>query len=120
MVIFVSTINEYLITLALETIGSKKAVIAEFIMNQSSIFNTTVTLAVILTSIGYITLSFHLYSKVSGAVFAYFATMRSFMRGNHEARVHLIGYAHIRPHGRAFNKYLDLVARECRTEDNKS
>ena len=67
----------------------------------------------------YLTLAFHLYGKVSGAVFAFFSTMRSFMKGNRKARVHLIGYAQIRPHGRSFNKYLDYIERLCENDENK-
>ena len=40
------------------------------------------------------------------------------MKGNYKARVHLIGYAQIRPHGRALNKYLDHVERECSKDKN--
>ena len=34
------------------------------------------------------------------------------MKGNYQARVHLIGFNHIRAHGRALNKYLDYICKE--------
>jgi hypothetical protein len=51
----------------------------------------------------------HLYGKVSGAAFGIFSTMRSFMKGDHFSRVHLVGYAHIRDNTRKLNKYLDFA-----------
>lgn len=89
-----------------------------FIQEQNYIFNTFHIVASSLIFISYLLLSFHLYGKVSGAVFGFFATMRAFMKGNFSARVHLIGYAAIRPEGRKLNKYLDHIVREC-TKKNK-
>ncbi|MBC75544.1 MAG: hypothetical protein CME64_05955 [Halobacteriovoraceae bacterium] len=63
-------------------------------------------------------LSTHLYGKVNGAVFGFFSTMRAFMKGDHKARVHLLGYNHIRPFGRAFNQYLKWVENNFK-EKNK-
>jgi hypothetical protein len=54
-------------------------------------------------------MAFHLYSKVSGAAFGFFATMRGYMKGNYFARVHLLEYNHVRPYGRMLNKYLDYM-----------
>jgi hypothetical protein len=35
--------------------------------------------------------------------------MRSFMKGNHSSRVHLVGYTHLREYTRKLNKYLDYI-----------
>lgn len=57
----------------------------------------------------YFLLGVHLYHKVATPAFAVFATMRSFLRGNHHNRVHLIGYYYLRNDCRKINKYLDQV-----------
>ena len=57
----------------------------------------------------YFLLGVHLYSKIATPAFAVFATMRSYLRGNHHNRVHLIGYYYLRNDCRKINKYLDHV-----------
>lgn len=57
----------------------------------------------------YFLLGVHMYSKVATPAFAVFATMRSFLKGNHHNRVHLIGYYYLRGDCRKINKYLDYV-----------
>jgi hypothetical protein len=57
----------------------------------------------------YFLLGVHLYSKVATPAFAVFATMRSFLKGNHHNRVHLLGFYHLRNDCRKINRYLDHV-----------
>lgn len=57
----------------------------------------------------YFLLGVHMYSKVATPAFAVFATMRSFLKGNHHNRIHLIGYYYLRGDCRKINKYLDHV-----------
>lgn len=57
----------------------------------------------------YFLLGIYLYSKISAPAFAVFATMRSFLKGNHHTRVHLIGYYYLRNDCRKINKYLDHI-----------
>jgi hypothetical protein len=57
----------------------------------------------------YFLLGVHMYSKVATPAFAIFATMRSFLKGNHHNRVHLIGHYYLRGDCRKINKYLDHV-----------
>ncbi len=57
----------------------------------------------------YFLLGVHLYHKVATPAFAVFATMRSFLKGNHHNRIHLIGYYYLRNDCRKINKYLDHV-----------
>lgn len=90
-----------------------------FIEQQVSIFKKIVVASSLIIFISYVLLSFHLYGKISGAIFGFFATMRAFMKGNHKARVHLIGYGHIRRYGRYMNKFLDHVERQCSMSHNK-
>lgn len=92
---------------------------AYFLKEQLEIFRRIVTVSSLIIFVGYVLLSFHLYAKISGAIFGFFATMRAFMKGNVKARVHLIGYSHIRRHGRYMNKFLDHVERQCSMAHNK-
>lgn len=54
-------------------------------------------------------LSFYMYNKVSGAAFGVFSSMRSFLKGNHSARIHLIGYNVLRDYTRNINKYFEYL-----------
>jgi len=111
-------LSSSLVDVGVKLIGTKSNLVGQFLLNQYAVFESVIYLSMGVMAIGYFILSFHLYSKVSGGIFAFFSTMRSFMKGNYKARVHLIGYSHIRPHGRAFNKYLDLVEKMCTNSDN--
>jgi hypothetical protein len=101
-----------IVELAITTIPKSGKEVAYFLKNQKYIFESIHTIAILVLVISYTSIAFHLYNKVSGAVFGFFSTMRSFMKGNKKARIHLVGYPHIRPYSRAFNKYLDQVCRE--------
>jgi hypothetical protein len=80
-----------------------------FFTEQLFILDDMIVLTIILLALGYLGLGLHLYGKVSGAAFAIFSTMRSFMKGNYSSRVHLIGYAYLREHTRKLNKYLEYA-----------
>ncbi|MBD66170.1 MAG: hypothetical protein CME62_13240 [Halobacteriovoraceae bacterium] len=113
-VAFMTTeIHDRIVDLALKTLDTPGPNLAYFLNNQKELLNSINYFAMLSLTLGYILLAFHLYGKVAGAVFGFFATMRAFMKGNYNARVHLIGYAQIRPHSRALNKYLDYTERVC-------
>jgi hypothetical protein len=61
-------------------------------------------------------LAFFMYSKVSGAAFGVFSTMRSFLKGNHSARIHLIGYNVLRDYTRNINKYFEYLEAKLSTD----
>jgi hypothetical protein len=83
------------------------------------ILDDIIGLTIALISFSYILLGLHLYSKVSGAAFGIFSTMRSFMKGNYSSRVHLVGFAHIREYTRKLNKYLDYIQNNFTKEQSK-
>ena len=112
-----SEIYNSMVELAVTTIPKSGKEVAYFLENQEFIFESIQYAAIFVLVCAYLTVAFHLYGKVSGAVFGFFSTMRSFMKGNHKARIHLVGYPHIRPYSRAFNKYLDQVCREIEKEN---
>jgi len=117
--LMVITTDSYdsMVELAVKTIPNTGNNVAYFLKNQKFLFESVQIYSICILVISYFFLAFHLYSKVSGPVFGFFSTMRSFLKGNHSARVHLVGYPHIRPFSRAFNKYLDAVCRELEVEE---
>ena len=105
-------IHEGIIDLAIQTLQANGKSMGYFLKNQIYIFESVQIMTVVVLTLSYMILAVNLYSKVSGAVFAFFSTMRSFIKGNFHARVHLIGYGYLRPQGRMVNKYLDHVTKK--------
>lgn len=114
-----STIQEQIVDLSIKVLNKDKSSVAYFLNHQTEVFDSVIVVSVCLFIVSYLLLGLHLYGKVAGAIFGFFATMRSFMRGNYSARVHLVGYAQIRPQSRSLNKYLDQVERECIKNKNE-
>ena len=88
----------------------------KFLSEQENLFKlvSMVLLGIHVTM--YMFLSFHLYSKVAAPAFAIFATMRSFLKGNHKARVHLIGNYHARPETMKLNSYLAHIEKTLKNK----
>tara|TARA_R110002072_G_scaffold534_5_gene3799 strand:+ start:55633 stop:56589 length:957 start_codon:yes stop_codon:yes gene_type:complete len=108
--IFAMSLHDELLNFARETLPQQKQVMI-FLEGQNDIFRS-VLIAFSVTQLSlYIWLASHLYLKVSTPAFGVFATMRSFLKGNHKARVHLIGFPYLRPACRKLNKYLDFIER---------
>ena len=105
----ISEIREDIVDMAVSVLQAHGAGTSHFFQEQGYIFDTITVASALILFTSYMMLAFHLYGQVSGAVFGFFSTMRAFMKGNRQARVHLLGYNHIRPFGRVFNKYLKWV-----------
>lgn len=118
-VFVITDIQTKLFDLALKTVYEEGKNVGSFIENQRYVFNSLSYALIATTFTSYLLLGFHFYAKVSGAIFAFFSTMRAFMKGNVKSRVHLIGYSHIRNHGRNFNKYLNYIEREYANKKNE-
>ncbi len=103
-----SAVFHSMIELASKTLTSSKDV-NRFLNAQDFVMDDLISLTIFLITTLYLGLGVHLYGKVSGAAFGIFSTMRSFMKGDHFSRVHLVGYAHIRDNTRKLNKYLDFA-----------
>lgn len=112
-------IHDQIIKISLQTFSNIDSNIVYFLESQKSVYSKVVMASSLILFLSYLLLSFHLYGKISGAIFGFFATMRAYMKGNIKARVHLIGYAHIRPYSRYMNKFLDHVERQCLIDHNK-
>jgi hypothetical protein len=97
-----------MVELATKTLDNDKAM-HKYFLEQTFILDELVYMTLAMVLVFYVMLGFHLYSKVSGAAFGIFSTMRSFMKGNYSSRVHLVGYAYIRDYTRKLNKYLDYI-----------
>jgi hypothetical protein len=103
-----SSVFHSMLELASKTIPSSKDA-NRFLNAQDFVMDDLISLTIFLITTLYLALGMHLYGKVSGAAFGIFSTMRSFMKGDHFSRVHLVGYAHIRDNTRKLNKYLDFA-----------
>jgi hypothetical protein len=106
---FASNIQENTTQIALKMLKADPKIISAYFHDQSFLIDEMWILTALLIVGMHVVLGFHLYSQVSGASFAIFATMRSFMKGSWQNRVHLVGYSYLRDSTRALNKYLDWV-----------
>ncbi len=105
------SLYEQMVRLTMDHLQLKEGVTQVLLSAQSHLLDSIFFISICMLVSSYMALSIHLYSKVSGAAFGFFSTMKAFMKGNYNARVHLIGYAHVRPSSRKFNKYLDFIQR---------
>lgn len=105
-------LHESLVRFSLKVLDNSSPNVVYFLGRQSEVFISISYLGLFISCISYLILGFHLYDKVSGAAFGIFSTMRSFMKGNFNARVHLIGYNYVRPLTRNLNKYLDFIVKK--------
>ncbi|HXH32543.1 MAG TPA: hypothetical protein VNJ01_17215 [Bacteriovoracaceae bacterium] len=113
-----SFIYHSMVELATKTLSNQIST-SKFFGEQMFVLDEVVNLTIIFIVLFYTMLGFHLYSKVSGAAFGIFSTMRSFMKGNHSSRVHLVGYAYLRDYTRKLNKYLDYMENTFSKESSK-
>jgi hypothetical protein len=103
-------IHEHIIQLSIRTLSQGKN-IGTFLNEQSVVLDGILVGVMSVFELMYIVLAFHLYSKVSSPAFAFFATMRAFLKGNYNSRVHLLGNYHIRNQSRKFNMYLNYLVK---------
>lgn len=101
-------IHDGLISLAHEIL-KPTTVVKHFLEQQTRLLQDVLLFVTTLHVFLYLFLAIHLYGKISAPAFGIFATMRSFIKGNHSSRVHLIGNYFLRPHCRVINKYLDYL-----------
>jgi hypothetical protein len=103
------SIHEKVIEISLKIAKRSSTNLQYFIGEQHFVVNELYLYVGLLMIIFYLLLAIHLYSQVSGAAFGIFSTMRSFMKGNHSTRVHLVGYSYVRDYTRQLNKFLDYL-----------
>ncbi len=119
--VHIVTVDIYdgMVNLSKETLKHDNAV-TYFLRSQGYIWDAIAYAVVALHTILYISFLNQLYQKVATPAFGFFATMRSFLKGNTGARVHLIGYTYVRTQSRKFNKFLDLAQAEFNRSIKKS
>lgn len=105
-------VYENMIDLSLSSLKGHNENISTFFNKQASIRSNIQVASGLFTVSLYSLLAFNLFSRVGGAIFGFFSTMRAFLKGDYDARVHLLGYNHIRPYGRGLNKYLKYLQKE--------
>lgn len=106
---FATDIHENTTQIALRMLKADPKIMSAFFQDQAFLVDEMWWLTGILVVGLHVVMGFHLYAQVSGAAFGIFATMRSFMKGNWQSRVHLVGYSYLRDSTRSINKYLDWV-----------
>ncbi len=111
--VFVTTvdIHSQIFSLAEKTIKMTPA-ITYFLERQENTLFDIMTGILVAHFILHIVFCFHLYNKVAAPAFGIFATFRGFLKGNHEARIHLIGYYYLRPECRKINRYLTWLQKK--------
>ncbi len=87
-----------------------------FLQSQSSILEHLTLFSAILLALGYFGLSVHFYSKISTPAFGIFSSMRSYLKGQKNARVHLVGFRYLREQTREINRCLDWLQKKDERE----
>ncbi len=80
-----------------------------FIGRQTEIFENLNFFIISIYFCAHVFLCFHFYGKVAGPAFAIFSTMRSFLKGNYESKIHLVGHYFLRNYCRKINQYLTYI-----------
>lgn len=105
--------------LAFKLLPANKNELYVYLNNSQEIWSNIVLGILVFMVFTYFLLVKHIYGLVYGASLGYFLTMKSFLKGNYTARVHLVGFKYIRPYARHFNKYLDFFCRELKITEKK-
>ena len=112
------SIYDQVVEMALRTTKGMSPNFHYFIGEQNFIVNELALYVILLMVVFYFILAIHLYNQVSGAAFGIFSTMRSYMKGSYQNRVHLVGYSYLREYTRQLNKYLDYMNKNFNSEHN--
>jgi hypothetical protein len=113
---FATDVHTNMTQIAIRMLKADPKILSAFFQDQAGIIDEMWFLTALLVVILHIVLGLHLYNQVSGAAFGIFATMRSFMKGQYQNRVHLVGYSYLRDSTRALNKYLDWIQKNLNSK----
>ena len=80
-----------------------------FMRTQSQVFTNVTWFTLTVHLLLHIFLLVRLHEMVATPAFALFSTMRSFVKGSHDVKVHLVGHYFLRDYFRTFNQYLTYV-----------
>ncbi len=115
----ISGVHEQVVQMAFDILPNKYE-IQYFLLYQSSVLSSIIVGTLIMQVFAYMLMAMNLYRKVSTPAFGIFATMRSFIKGRYDSRVHLIGYSYLRPQCRKLNKYLAEMQKSLHKADKNS
>ena len=115
----ISGVHEQVVQMAFEILPNKYE-IQYFLLYQSSVLSNITIGTLVVQIFAYFLMALNLYKKVSTPAFGIFATMRSFIKGRYDSRVHLIGYSYLRPQCRKLNKYLSEMQKSLHKADKNS
>lgn len=104
-------VHESLVSLADYTLKSDKETIG-FLSAQSEIFDAITWIVMVIHIVLNVFLVFNLYYQVSMPAFGVFATMRSFLRGNRKARIHLLGNYYLRSETKEINRFFSELEKK--------
>jgi len=118
--IYYLTVEIYmdLITLSIQALKSEP-VGMYFLSEQKEIFLQIVSIVMVIYLIMNFFLCMHFHTLISGPAFAVFSTMRAFLKGNFDSRIHVIGSRYLRDYIIKINKYLDYVQKNVELHKNK-
>jgi len=105
---FAIDIHSHLIELSQVTLKKSK-VIGYFMGGQVDLFDSVTIFTLTLHLLLHIFLLIRLHGMVATPAFALFSTMRGFIKGNLNAKAHLVGHYYLRDYFRIFNQYLGHV-----------
>lgn len=103
-----SDMYESVITLAVSYLKQKN-LSDSFLVGQAELYTSAITIALIVHFFLAFLLTIRIHSQVATPAFAIFSTLRSYLKGQYHARVHLIGSYFLRPECRVLNQYLDYL-----------
>ena len=118
--IYYLTVEIYmdLITLSIQALKSEP-VGMYFFSEQKEIFIQIVNIVLVIYLVMNFFLCMHFHTLISGPAFAVFSTMRAFLKGNFDSRIHIIGSRYLRDYIIKINKYLDYIQRNVELHKNK-
>jgi hypothetical protein len=109
VVVFNDSLYQSLIKFVIDYAQIDSSMSLQLLQYQSKLLYSLYLPVMVLSIILNFILATYMYSKVSGASYSVFSTMRAFIKGNHGVRVSLSGFNVVKSYTRAINKYLDHV-----------
>jgi len=118
--IYYLTVEIYMDLIALSIQALKSEPVGRyFFSEQKEIFIQIVNIVMVIYLVMNFFLCMHFHSLISGPAFAVFSTMRSFLKGNFDSRIHIIGSRYLRDHIMKINKYLEYIQKNVELHKNK-
>jgi hypothetical protein len=121
LVSFVASILLYIISvefhsqivdLSINYLKVNNSQLSNFMIKQLYFVNQLVYYSLAFLNLICIFMAINIYNSISTPSFAVFSTLRAFLKGNHSARVHVIGFGYVRSMTRMINKSLSDIEKK--------